>query len=202
MPFILPGPIRNRMKQKKRELRKKIITSRDRLSAEKIAEKSGLIAEKLYSLSAYENAEAVMFFISFGSEVDTRPMVEETIKRDKLALAPKAAPDTRELIPSQIFDWERDLVPGAYNIPEPSPETLRPRDPKIIDLLIVPGVGFDTEGGRLGYGGGYYDRFFERLKPGVPLVALAFEMQILPAIPRDRWDRPVDVIITEKRIIT
>ena len=172
------------------------------MTAAEIAVKSARIAENLYALPAYSSAGAVMFFITFGSEVDTRPMIEETIRRGKLALAPKAVPENRDLIPAQIIDWERDLAPGAYNIPEPRSETLRPRDPKIIDLLIVPGVGFDPGGGRLGYGGGYYDRFFERLKPGVPLVAIAFEMQILPHIPLDQWDRKVDIIITEKRVIT
>ncbi len=190
------------MKQKKRELRREIIKIRDRFTRAEITDKSARIAENLYSLPAYRTANAVMFFISFGSEVDTGPMVKETIKRGKLALAPKAVPETKELIPSAIFDPERDLVPGAYNIPEPSTETLRPRDPQIIDLLIVPGVGFDLEGGRLGYGGGYYDRFFERLRPGVPLVALAFEMQIIPEVPLAQWDRHVDIIVTEKRIIS
>lgn len=189
------------MKQKKRELRKEIIKFRDRFTGAEIAEKSARIAQNLYSVPAYREANAVMFFISFGSEVDTGQMIKETMKRGKLALAPKAVPETKELIPSEIYDPDRDLVPGAYNIPEPGPETLRPRDPEIIDLLIVPGVGFDLEGGRLGYGGGYYDRFFERLRPGVPLVALAFEMQIRPYVPLDQWDRRVDLIITEKRII-
>lgn len=190
------------MKQSKKELRKRIIHQRDQMTAREIADKSARIAENLYNLPAYGSAGAVMFFVSFGSEVDTRPMIEETIRRGKLALVPKAVPEIHSLIPSQIMDWERDLAPGAYNIPEPRPETLRPLDPEIIDLLIVPGVGFDAGGGRLGYGGGYYDRFFDRLKPGVPLVALAFEMQILAQIPLEQWDRKVDLIITEKRLIS
>ncbi len=190
------------MKKEKGALRKKIIQERDRFSKQEVSEKSASIAKNLYALSVYREANAVMFFISFGSEVDTRLMIEDTIQRGKLALAPKAVPETRALIPSQIIDWMRDLEPGAYNIPEPGPETLRPRDPEIIDLLIVPGVGFDLDGGRLGYGGGYYDRFFELLKPGVPLVALAFEMQIIPDIPLEQWDRRVDMIITEQRVIT
>lgn len=185
----------------KKELRKKIIGRRDRLTADQIKAKSELIARNLYSLPAYKKAAAVMFFITFGSEVDTRPMVEETIKRGKLALAPKAQPETRELIPSQVLDWEHDLKPGYYNIPEPGDESLRPHDPEVIDLLIVPGVAFDRRGNRLGYGGGYYDRFFSLLKPDTPLVALAFELQILPEIPVDEWDRRVDCVITEKRVI-
>lgn len=189
------------MKKEKRALRKKIIQERDRFSRAEIIEKSASIANKLYALPVYRKAKVVMFFVSFGSEVDTRPMIEGTIQTGKLALVPKAIPETRELIPSKVIDWVHDLEPGSYNIPEPSQESLRPQDPEVIDLLIVPGVGFDLDGGRLGYGGGYYDRFFERLKPGVPLVALAFEMQIIPHIPLEDWDRRVDIIITEQRVI-
>jgi 5-formyltetrahydrofolate cyclo-ligase len=185
----------------KSELRKMIIGLRDQLLPGEIREKSLLIAERLYSLPAYRDAEKVMFFISFGSEVDTRSMVEETIRRGKLALAPKALPETRKLVPSQIVDWDRDLVPGAYGIPEPGIDRLRPHSPETIDILIVPGVAFDQKGNRLGYGGGYYDRFFELLRPGTPLVALVFDLQIQAEIPVDEWDRRVDYIITEKRVI-
>jgi 5-formyltetrahydrofolate cyclo-ligase len=186
----------------KKALRKKIIALRDMLSPAEIKAKSALIAENLYSLPAYRQVEKIMFFIDFGSEVSTRSMIEETIKRGKIALAPKALPKTRELIPSQILDWDGDLAPGAYNIPEPKDNALRPFKPEDIDLLIVPGVAFDIKGNRLGYGGGYYDRFFPMLKPSVLLVALVFDLQIQPEIPVDQWDQPVDMVITEKRIIT
>jgi len=185
----------------KKELRKQIITERDRLTDEEIAAKSATIAEKLFQLPAFERAEAIMYFVSFGSEVDTRPMVEETIRRGKIALAPKAVPQSRELIPSRILDWESDLMPGYYNIPEPRAGALRPYDPEQIGLLIVPGVAFDLKGNRLGYGGGYYDRFFSLLKPGTPLVALVFDLQIVPAVPIEEWDRRVDCIITDHRLI-
>ncbi len=185
----------------KKELRKKIITERDLLTDEEIAEKSATIAGKLYSHPAFIQAEAIMYFISFGSEVNTRPMVEETIRQGKIALAPKAVPQSRELIPSRILDWESDLMPGYYNISEPRAGAVRPYAPEQIDLLIVPGVAFDLKGNRLGYGGGYYDRFFSLLKPGTPLVALVFDLQIVPEVPVDVWDRRVDLIITENRSI-
>ena len=185
----------------KSKFRRKIIEQRDQLSPEEIKEKSSRIAENLYSLPAYQKAEVVMFFVTFGSEVNTRAMVEETIRNGKVALAPKALPKTRELIPSQIFDWDQDLAPGAYNIPEPREDKLRPYAPETIDLLLVPGVAFDHKGNRLGYGGGYYDRFFSLLKPETPLVALVFDLQIQPEIPVDEWDRRVDCVVTDKRII-
>ena len=185
----------------KSDFRRKIIEERDKLSPEEIQEKSSRISENLYSIAVYREAEVVMFFITFGSEVDTRAMIEETIRKGKTALAPKALPKTRELIPSQILDWDRDLVPGAYNIPEPREDKLRPFVPEKIDLLLVPGVAFDQKGNRLGYGGGYYDRFFSLLKPETPLVALVFDLQIQPEIPVDEWDRRVDCVVTDKRII-
>ncbi len=185
----------------KKELRKKVIQERDQLTPEEIRNKSLSIAKNLYSLPAYQDAASVMFFITFGSEVDTRPMVEETINNNKIVLAPKPVPEKREMIPAQIVDWEKDLVPGAYDIPEPKEEALRPFKPEKIDLLITPGVAFDIKGNRLGYGGGYYDRFFSLLRVKVPLVALVFDLQIVPEVPVDEWDRRVDVVITEKRII-
>ncbi len=185
----------------KKELRKKIIKRRDQLTGEEIKEKSRLIKEKLFSLPEYREAGKIMFFITFGTEIDTRAMVEETISSGKVALAPRPVPEKREMIPSQIIDWERDLVPGAYNIPEPGDHALRPCGVETIDLLIVPGVAFDEKGNRLGYGGGYYDRFFPLLRPRVPLVAPTFELQVVDEVPVDEWDRRVDIIITETRII-
>ncbi len=198
--LTLPGLTKGGAMNKK-ELRKSIIEQRNQLPSEEIRAKSSSIAEKLYNLPAYREAGIVMFFITFGSEVNTRPMVEDTIKRGKVALAPKPEPKTREMIPSQIIDWDSDLVPGAYDIPEPKDEALRPFNPGSIDLLIVPGVAFDLKGNRLGYGGGYYDRFFSLLNSQTPLVALVFDLQIVPEVPVDEWDRRVDIIITEKRVI-
>ncbi len=189
------------IKEEKRKLRKEIIRKRDQLSSEEVTRKSRLIASKLYDLPAFRDARAIMFFLSFGSEVDTLPMVEETNRQDKIALAPKTDPGNRELTPSQVLDLDSDLIPGAYNIPEPREDALRPYPPEKVDLLIVPGVAFDLEKRRLGYGGGYYDRFFARLKKQAPLVALAFELQIVPEIPAEKWDQKVDLIITEEKII-
>lgn len=187
----------------KRVLRKQIFALRDSLTRAEILSKSEGVAAQLERLPIYRDEESgtVMFFLSFRSEVETRGMVEESLARGRRVLVPKTEPKERLLIPSQLLDPEEDLVPGFYDIPEPGPGALRPVDPEEIDLLIVPGVAFDLQGNRLGYGGGYYDRFFERLRPGVPLVALAFELQIVTAVPVEPWDRRMDWVVTEERII-
>lgn len=186
----------------KRALRRKIIAARNRLSSQEIAEKSKAIATRLFSLPAFKRAEVVMFFLSYGSEVNTIGMAKEAMSNGKQVVAPLTVPKRRELIPSLLKNFDSDLAPGLRGIPEPRLDRLRPVDPKEIDLLVVPGVAFDEKGNRMGYGGGYYDRFFERLRPGVPLVAICFELQVIDEVPVAEWDQPVDFIITEDRVLS
>ncbi len=174
---------------------------RDSLTAEEISAKSEAVAGQLVKLPFYREARTIMFFLTFRSEVDTRGIVEESIRCGNRVLIPKMLTRERKLISSELLDLEKDLAPGPFNIPEPRLEALRPVDPGQIDLLIVPGVAFDLQGNRLGYGGGYYDRFFERLRPGVPLVALAFELQLVEQVPVEPWDRRMDWVVTERRAI-
>lgn len=185
----------------KKQLRRQIIARRDQLTTEEIAEKSTLIAQNLYRLPEFEKAGVVMFFLNFGSEVQTIEMAKEARARGKIVLVPKMVPKTRELIASPLPEFEGDFEPGPFKIPEPKASSLRPFAPEKIDLVIVPGVAFDLRGNRLGYGGGYYDRFFALLKHGVVLAALVFDLQIVSQVPLEKWDRPVDLVVTENRII-
>jgi 5-formyltetrahydrofolate cyclo-ligase len=90
---------------------------------------------------------------------------------------------------------------SEYGIPEPIIERTEDFKAENIDLVIVPGIAFDEEGSRIGYGGGFYDRFIQLLGHGVPLLSIAFELQVIPKIPSENHDLPVDKIITEKRVI-
>ncbi|NLC50800.1 MAG: 5-formyltetrahydrofolate cyclo-ligase [Firmicutes bacterium] len=184
----------------KKELRKRIIARRNRLTEDEIAQKSRCIAERLYAIHAYRQARTVMFFLSFGTEVDTGPMVEESLARGKRVVVPKVVPAKRELILSRLLHYPDDLAPGLWGIPEPRPQALRPLPVDELELVIVPGVAFDWQGGRLGYGGGYYDRFLARLQSHIPLIAFAFEVQLVDSVPVEPWDRRVDQLITEKEI--
>ena len=100
---------------------------------------------------------------------------------------------------SVLKSWD-DLKPGSYGILEPKKDCLKWVSPMDINLIIVPGVGFDKKGNRLGHGEGYYDRLLS--KPfGTLSIGLAFEIQIIEDIPIDTHDQPVDILITEKRVI-
>ena len=185
----------------KKELRKKVLAARNGMEMAEIEAKSGLIREKLFSLKEFLEAETVLFFLSFGKEVRTEAMVRESLKRGKKVLVPKTDTKNHRLILSRLLDYDTDLAPGVWGIPEPRPEALRPVEPREVDLVVVPGVAFDEEGNRLGYGGGYYDRLFPQLKEGVPLVALAFACQLVEAVPTSSHDKKIHLLITEKEVL-
>ncbi|NLM52941.1 MAG: 5-formyltetrahydrofolate cyclo-ligase [Firmicutes bacterium] len=188
------------MEEKKR-LRKIVKAKREQLTWQQVEAYSEKIAAQLFALPEYRAAQTVMYFLSFGKEVKTLKMVPETFAHGKRVVVPKTVREGRQLLVAQITNLAADLTPGPWNIPEPKVDKLPLIDPKEIDFVVTPGLAFDEYGNRLGYGAGYYDRFFPRLRPGVPLVALAFELQILDKIPVEPWDKQVDMIITEKRVI-
>ncbi len=189
------------MSDLKKELRHEVLYKRDQLTADDITAKSKAITAKFLELEEFQKAGVIMFFIAYRNEVDTRPLIEKSLSLGKTVVVPRTLKDTKELIPSRLIDWEKDLAPGAYGIKEPLPERTRPVEPKEIDLLLIPGVAFDLSGNRLGYGGGYYDRFVGNLRPGTPSFAVAFELQVVDEVPVKEWDHRIDALITEKRVV-
>lgn len=188
-------------KSDKKELRRSIIGKRMKLSGAEIEQKSRSIAERFGNLECYRSAQVIMFFIPFRNEVDTRYMIDLSLAGKKKVLVPYTVKEDRTLIPSHLLNWEEDLAEGTYGIMEPLPERIRAVEPEQIDMVIVPGVAFDLNGNRLGYGGGYYDRFFERLREDTYLVAVAFELQVVEKVPTEKWDRPIDGLVTENRTV-
>ena len=136
-----------------------------------------------------------MFFASFRSEVETIPMIRRALREGKRVILPKVKGKELELF--RIMNVDRDVSPGAWEIPEPAESVPAVIDD--IDIIVVPGVAFDARGNRLGYGAGFYDKLLAAFAK--PTIALAFEMQIVPQVPADLHDIPIKKIVTEKRII-
>jgi 5-formyltetrahydrofolate cyclo-ligase len=190
------------LKEKKRGLRRRILALRDALTFEERKKKSQAIKSLLFQLPEFLNARTVMFFISFRSEVLTEEMIKETIARKKKVVVPVTDRENHRLIPSELRDYDRDLVTSTYGIPEPKREKIKEVNVDEPDLIIAPGSVFDEKGRRIGYGGGYYDRLLRHLKGEKKVVALAFELQLVDEVPfSPERDIPVDIIITEKRVI-
>ncbi len=180
----------------KKEIRKRVLAERDRLSAEQRTSKSREIEKRLISLPEFNASQAVLFFAAFKSEVDTAPMIRNALASGKRVILPKVA--GKELSLFEIKDFDRDVSLGSWNIPEP--HEAMPARMAEVDLVVVPGVAFDEQCNRIGYGAGFYDKLLASFRGST--VAIAFEVQIVHSVPIDSHDIPVQKIVTEKRVIT
>lgn len=185
----------------KKNLRKELLTKRSLLTEEEVFLKSLSITQQLKNSFIYENANHVMAYLSFRNEVETASIIKDLFDNNKKVYIPLTVPDTRELIVSQLLDLEKDLEVGNFGVLEPKKDAIRPVSLDTLDLVLVPGVGFDKKGYRVGYGGGYYDRFLPRLAASIPTVALAFEVQMIEKAPIDQYDFPVQYVVTEKQFV-
>ena len=178
----------------KNQLKESMLEKRNSLSKEEILGKSKKIKINLFSLDHYKNSKTIMFFVSFNSEVHTHEMIRDALK-SKTVVVPKVA--QHEIEPSVIIDFD-NLISGKFGIPEPI-ETMKIAH-KNIDLVLVPGIMFDKEGHRVGYGFGYYDKFLKKTPKAVK-IGLAFDFQVVDKIPKETHDMPVNLIVTEKRVV-
>jgi len=181
----------------KNSLRRYLIENRKKISKNEVLEKSELIKNRLFEMKDFQQSLTILFYVSYDNEVYTHDMIKESIKLGKNVIVPKSDKENRKLILSKLNNWE-DLVKGAYGILEP--KEIDPISIDKIDLIIVPGVGFDKQGRRIGHGKGYYDNLLRNSKKTIH-IGLAFEFQIVEEIPTDAHDVPVQKIITEKRVI-
>ncbi|HEY3315597.1 MAG TPA: 5-formyltetrahydrofolate cyclo-ligase [Bacillota bacterium] len=188
-------------REEKARLRREILQRRKALSGEEVAARSRAVVALATSLPEFQKAGTIMVYCSFKHEVDSGGLIREGLLRGKVVAVPKIFPAERRMIPSRLLDPAADLALGNYGILEPKVESLRPLESPSIDLVFVPGVAFDRLGNRLGYGGGYYDRFLKNLRPGRLAVALAFEVQLVESLKPGRFDVPMDLVVTEKRVI-
>ncbi len=188
-----PGEIR----LLKRRLRRSVIERRNALPAPERQAASLEIARAVMSLEEMREAATVHLFASFGSEVDTTPIIERLLGSGRRPVLPVVLSGQWTMEHAAICSLA-DLEPGFRDIPEPRASCPRVR-PDEIDLVIVPGVAFGRCCGRMGYGGGFYDRFLSSCP--APRIAVAFSMQVLDEVPCDRHDLPVHAIVTELEII-
>jgi len=179
-------------------VRRAALARRDALAPAARARLSRRIARRVAALPEFRRASTVMAYATFRSEVDTAPLIAAALAKKKRVLLPRTVVEGRALEPREFAPGAL-LVAGAYGIPEPPPDAPR-ADPADIDLVIVPGACFDEGGNRLGYGGGYYDRFLPRAGRAAT-VGVAFEAQVVPAVPPAEHDVPLGAVVTERRVI-
>ncbi len=187
----------------KRQIRAEARRLRRALSDKK--ERSDKIAAAVRGLPEYIDAKTIMFYVDAGSEVHTRPLIDEVLRRGlqhgRRVVVPYCHGDELRLF--RLEDMA-ELAPGTLGIEEPLPRFRDLPEKSVgtaeIDLVLVPGVAFDPRGRRIGQGKGYYDRFLATLESRTKLVALAYQCQIFSSIPTDPYDFPIDIVVTEDNI--
>ncbi len=202
----------------KKAFRKQMVQRRDAMGAEARKTADALRKERIQKWDGYQSAELLLFYVSYRSEADTIQLIKEALNEERDVAVPKVVGE--EMVFYRITEWS-DLVGGYRGILEPDTERCEPitytsgmnggaqngqaeTGGEVVlperTILFVPGCAFDETGGRMGYGGGFYDRFIEK-NPELLRVALAYEEQLVAEVPREVHDKKVDVIVTEARMI-
>jgi len=188
------------MAQCKQQARSAALSRREGLNDTVRTEKSALIAQRLFGLELFQKARCVFIYIAVCSEVHTAAIVQTALDLEKKVCVPLVDLKNKTMLACVITDPQRDLHSGAMGIPEPDQRTCPVVSEAEVDLAIVPGLAFTAQGHRIGYGGGFYDKFLSTW-PGVEF-ALAFEEQIVDSLPHDpARDFVLSRIITDTRLI-
>jgi 5-formyltetrahydrofolate cyclo-ligase len=185
----------------KTELRKAYLAKRNALDPAARHRDSGFIRQRLLRMPDWEDAGTVLCYISMNSEVETRKIIEEALGRRKRVIVPVVGQTLQDGSLSELRSLS-ELVPGRVrNLFEQAPKFIRPAEPQEVEVALIPGIAFDRQGGRLGSGGGYFDRMLARM-PNAVRLALAYSMQIRSELlPLLDHDIRMHKIVTESEII-
>ncbi|ELC8443605.1 5-formyltetrahydrofolate cyclo-ligase [Clostridium perfringens] len=186
----------------KGELRKEIKLKRENLDKNIKLRADEKIRKSLFESEIYKNSKVVFIYVNMDSEINTIDIIKELLTSDKTIAVPKVIPVSlkeRQMKALKINSLLQLNESGAFGILEPSVECEDISED--VDLIIIPGLAFDINGNRLGYGGGFYDRFLRKY-PNSKRVALCYDFQIFDEIPHEFFDEKVDLIISEEKIIS
>jgi 5-formyltetrahydrofolate cyclo-ligase len=179
-------------------MRNTILKQLTKISDEEYQQLSNEIHKHLFSLSEWNRANIVAVTVSSGREVDTFPIIKQAWSEKKTVVVPKCDPATNTMEFRSITSFNQ-LEKVFYGLKEPILSETSAVSKSQIDLILVPGISFDKNGYRLGYGGGYYDRYLVDYKNVT--VSLAFSCQVIDEVPREAHDVAVSNLITEHGVM-
>jgi 5,10-methenyltetrahydrofolate synthetase len=179
----------------KSELRRHFASARDRRDAGEARDASRAVCGWIVRLEAFRRAAHLVAYVAQRGEIDPSAVVAAALSLGKRVFFPRLVESSLQFLEAS----PGDLTPGPYGIPEPRDgRPLSPSESAV--LFLVPGVAFDPGGGRLGRGGGHYDRTLALYPRGLR-AGLAAESQLSPGLPCDPWDQPIDTVVTERRLV-
>lgn len=173
----------------KKELRRSIREQKRAMTETEISTRSAKLRELFLASEAYKNAKTIYGYLPYNQEVRTVPMLEQALKDGKRVAVPKCYGEEMKFI---FLDDLSKVEKGYANIPEPIAD--EPVADDETALVLMPGLAFDPQGHRVGYGGGFYDKFLSR-EPNHPTLALCYEFQMLPSLETEEHDIPVDYVL-------
>lgn len=189
------------IKEKKQMLREQLTSSLDLLPKETVAKKNLVVAEKLFDFANFLESKIALLYLQKDWEIDSKSIIKRALEMHKIVVLPLKNREKPKVALYKIDVPEKDIVPDSdgHLVPDISRCKKVPID--CIDIAIVPGLGFDEKGGRIGAGDGYYDYLIPRLPITTRKVAVAFEEQVVMLVPMESHDKYVDIIITDSRVI-
>lgn len=173
----------------KKALRASIRDQKRAMTTEEIESLSATLAEKFYETPQYKAASTIYGYLPYNQEVRTVPMLQRALDDGKTVAVPKVIDDRMIFV---VMDDLSKVEKGYAGIPEPIDNGPEANDPSA--LVLMPGLAFDPQGHRIGYGGGFYDRFLEK-EPNHPTVALCYAFQVFPELQTQEHDIPVDLVL-------
>ncbi|EEH96537.1 5-formyltetrahydrofolate cyclo-ligase [Clostridium tertium] len=186
-------------KEEKKVLRNKILEIRDSLNNNEKELMDNKIFNELINTDLYKRSINIFIYISFSNEINTRNIIEKAFKDKKNVFIPKVYKDDKLMKAIKLNSID-ELKKNSMGILEPIDDS-NYIEKENIDLIVVPGVVFDKECNRIGYGGGYYDRYLKDIKSKENKIALAYDLQIVDKIESEVHDIKVDYIITNTRAL-
>ncbi len=173
----------------KQELRQSIRAKKRAMTEEEIVSRSAKLSELFLASAAYRNAKTIYGYLPYNQEVRTVPMLEQAMKDGKRVAVPKCYGEEMRFI---YMDDLSKVEKGYANIPEPIAD--EPVADDKTALVLMPGMAFTKSGDRMGYGGGFYDKFLAS-EPDHPTLALCYDFQMVESLPTEEYDIPVDCVL-------
>lgn len=173
----------------KQELRRAIRERKRAMTEEEIVKRSNALAEKFYNSPAYQAANTIYGYLPYNQEVRTVPMLQRALDEGKRVAVPKVYGEEMRFI---YLEDLTQVSKGYAGIPEPIADAPVAEDQQA--LVLMPGLAFDPQGHRIGYGGGFYDRFLAQ-EPHHPTLALCYEFQMQAHLDTEEFDIPVDTVL-------
>ncbi len=181
----------------KADLRAAVLARRDAIPEDQRRARSAAISRKVEALPEFAAARVVMAYMSMGSEFDTLPLVRAVLQRGARLVLPRVDKATKMLALYAVRDLQHDLQSGVWGIREPDPTRCDSVALQEVDFILMPGAVFDRKRQRLGYGGGFYDKMLALPGRRALTVAVAFDEQVVPSVPTEPHDIPVDILVSD-----